>query len=165
MAMGWGSLLCVGVVGDAGGAASTAGGGGGHHFFERLSGRDRDELVVRLALGEAAERLAGGALVEVGADESLDVELRVRLGDAADDRAADRGLVARLEPAAQVDLVRLELLAGHAALAQRRALEADVGDPVLGAGVRAAVDEELDALGLAAEGRFDVLQDLVELGL
>ncbi len=52
----------------------------------------------------------------------------------------------RAEAAAQEEVVALDALAGRAALAQGRPLQADVADPVVGAGVRAAVEVEAQAL-------------------
>ena len=82
------------------------------------------------------------ASVEPAADEALDRRRRARsVGHAAEERPADRGV--RAEPAAHEDVVRLPPLAGL--VAGGRALEAEVADPVLGAGVRAAVEVQPQA--------------------
>ena len=73
-------------------------------------------------------------------------------------RHADRG--ARALAPAQEEVVGLLFLALHRALAQRRALEADIADPVLGAGVRAAVEVDAEVLDLLAEGGLQMVHDL-----
>src|SRR6266542_5321949 len=106
--------LGVWVVGDAVGTAVPPGRGGREYFFERLTGRDRDQLLVRVSVGERLERLVRrAAALEVGMDQPGNVILGVGLGHAPNERPSDRGVVA--EAAAQVDLVGLELLAGDAA--------------------------------------------------
>src|SRR5262249_58902339 len=63
------------------------------------------------------------------------------------------------ESAAQEDVVRLPALA--VLVPDGRALEAEVADPVLRAGVRAAVEVEPQARDLVAEPRFERLDQRV----
>ena len=69
------------------------------------------------------------------------------------------------EAAAHEDVVRLHALA--VGVARRRALEAEVGDPVLRAGVRAAVELQAERADGVAEARLEVLDQPAEalLGL
>ena len=72
---------------------------------------------------------------------------------------------ARRQPAAQEQVVALQALALRSALAQRRALEADVADPVVGAGVRAAVEVQAQAGRRLAERRLQMLDDALQPSL
>ena len=67
---------------------------------------------------------------------------------------------ARAEGAAQVDLVRLLSLA--LLVADGRALEADVADPVLRAGVRAAVEVQPERGDVVAEALLELLDQRAE---
>ena len=83
--------------------------------------------------------------------------------DPAEDRPRDRGVGA--EAAAQEQVVGL---AAHAFLvAHRRALEAEIADPVVPAGVRAAVEVQLQSGERVAEAGLEVLDEGAEprLGL
>ena len=110
------------------------------------------QLVVARRRENAGEALARSArFVEPAGDQALDrcVELVGR--HAPEERLADRGLGP--EAAAHEDVVGLP---AHAALVARgRALEAEVADPVLGAGVRAAVEVEPQVGDLVAEARLE----------
>src|SRR5688572_17022049 len=127
-----------------------------------LAARQGDQLFVALAYRERLERFAVLALGQIAFYQALDVGRRLGGRHPAQDRPADRRVLA--EAAAQVDLVRLQLAAvGHAA--PGRALEADVGHPVVGAGVGAAVHAQLQAIRLAAEPLLESQDDLLKLGL
>ena len=77
---------------------------------------------------------------------------------AAEDRPADRR--DRAERAAQQDVVPLVALA--LGVAHGRALEAEVADPVLAAGVGAAVEVESELGDLVAEAALEVLDQAAE---
>src|SRR4029077_9495747 len=67
------------------------------------------------------------------------------------------------DAAAQVNLIRFEL--GATVATPGRALEPDVGDPVVSTGVRAAVHAERQRLDLTSEAFFQPLDDLLHLRL
>src|SRR5919204_1094695 len=127
-----------------------------------LATRDGLQLVVALALRKGLERLALTPLVQVGGHQALDVLRGLVRRHAPQDWPAD-GRV-RAEPAPQVDLVGLQL-ALRAIAARRRALQADIRDPVEGAGMRAAVDAQLEPLHLPAKALLQTQHDLLELRL
>src|SRR5712671_6678938 len=92
------------------------------------------ELLVALPAREDGERLVlAAAAVEPALDESCHRRVELRARDAPEQRLAD--LRIRPEAAAHEDVVGLHALAVR--VARRRALKAEVGDPVLRAGVRA----------------------------
>ena len=111
------------------------------------------ELGVGEPAGELREALRVAALLEPARDEPADDVVEQVGADAAEDGAADARVAA--EPAAQVDLVRL--VARAALVADGAALEADVADPVLRAGVRAAVEVELELADVVAEPALEAL--------
>src|SRR5205085_10669941 len=100
--------------------------------------RQHGELVVARALAELAERLAGAPPAEPACDEPLDRLVELFARHAPEDGPRDRR--GGPEPAPQEDVVGL--VAPALLVAQGRALEADVADPVLRAGMRAAVQME-----------------------
>src|SRR5262245_58042306 len=120
---------------------------------------ERAELVVREAVREGAEARAGRPPGEPAADEPLHGRRQVLGRNAPEDRPRDRRL--RAEPAAQEDVVGLA--PPTLRVARGRPLEAEVADPVLGAGVRAAVEvhAETGERG-AAEAALEVDDQLVE---
>src|SRR5437764_11239446 len=124
--------------------------------------RDGLQLVVALALRKGLERLALTPLVQVGGHQALDVLRGPLRRHAPQDRPADGRVGA--EPAPQVDLVGLQL-ALRAIAARRRALQADIRDPVVGAGMRAAVDAQLEPLHLPAKALLQPQHDFLELRL
>ena len=116
------------------------------------------ELGVGEPAGELREALAVAALVEPAGDEPADDVVEQVGADAPEDRAADAGVAA--EATAQVDLVRL--VPGAALVANGAALEADVADPVLRAGVRAAVEMELELGDVVPEAALEPLDQACE---
>ena len=93
------------------------------------------------------EGLAVEPAVEPAGDQALDGGVELVGRHAPEERPADRG--AGAEPAADEDVVRLP---AHTALVARgRSLEAEVGDPVLRARVRAAVELEPEVGDVGAE--------------
>ena len=84
-------------------------------------------------------------------------------GHATQHGLADGGLAA--QPAAEEQVVSPQPLAALAPFAQGRGLEADVADPVVGAGVGAAVEVQPQAPRPVAEDPFHVPDDLFHLGL
>ena len=94
------------------------------------------ELLVARAAREDGKLSLRLAAVEPALDESCDRRVELLARDAPEQRLADLRL--RPEAAAHEDVVGLHALA--VVVARRRALEAEVGDPVLRAGVRAAVE-------------------------
>src|SRR5205085_4387262 len=127
-----------------------------------LAARDGLQLVVALALRKGLERLALTPLVQVGGHQALDVLRGLLRRHEPQDRPAD-GRV-RAESAPQVDLVGLQL-ALIAIAARRRPLQPDIRDPAAGAGMRAAVDAQLEPLHLPAEALLQPQDDLLELRL
>src|SRR5919204_762387 len=127
-----------------------------------LATRDGLQLLVALAPGKGLERLALTPLVQVGGHRALHVLGGFLRRHAPQDRPAD-GRV-RAEPAPQVDLVGLQL-ALIAIAARRRALQADIRDPVVSTGMWAAVDAQLEPLHLPAEALLQPQHDLLELRL
>ena len=124
----------------------------------RLAPGEECQLVVARAVAERAEALLALALLQPAVDRPVDGVGELLGRHAAEDRPPD-GRV-RAEAAAQADVVGL---ASHALLvAHRRALEADVADPVVAAGVRAAVEVQREPGDLVAEAGFELVDDLVE---
>src|SRR5581483_9008788 len=111
------------------------------------------QLRVARALRERGERLPRLAPLQPSGDQPLHRRVELRRGHAPEQRPTDRRL--GTERAAQVDLVRL--LAPPLLVPQRRPLEAEVADPVLGARVRAAVEVEPQLGDLLAEAALQVL--------
>src|SRR5207237_5845911 len=111
------------------------------------------ELVVAEARGEVPERLVARAPVDPPTDEADDrcVELLGR--HPPEERPAD--LRPGAEPAAHEDVVRLP--PGAAVIPGGRALEAEIADPVLRAGVGAPVEVQAQAAELGAETPLEVL--------
>ena len=101
----------------------------------------------------AAKVSPSRAAGEPAADEAVDRGVELLGRHAPEERAADRRLGA--EPAAQEDVVGLAAL--PVLVAQRRALEAEVADPVVGAGVRAAVEVEAQPGDVVAEALLQAL--------
>src|SRR4029077_16202786 len=94
------------------------------------------ELLVALPAREGGDGLvAPRAAVEPALDEPCDRRVELLARNAAEQRLAD--LRIRRQAAAHEDVIGLHSLA--VGVARRGPLEAEVGDPVLGAGVRAAV--------------------------
>src|SRR5205823_9237395 len=124
----------------------------------RLDSRKLAELLVGEAPAEVREGLALVAVVEPALDEALDGLVELLREDAAEERAADRG--ARAEPAPDEDVV--SLAPAPLVVAGRRALEAKVGDPVLGARVRAAVEVEPELGDVLAEALLQPLDQPAE---
>ena len=124
----------------------------------RLAADQDAELVVCRAVAVRTEALAGAPTVEPGDDQPLDRLVELLGRHAAEHRAADRRH--RAERAAQQDVVALVPLAFG--VAHRRALEAEIADPVLAAGVGAAVEMEAELGDLVAEPPFEVLDQAAE---
>src|SRR6187402_968556 len=126
-----------------------------------LAARERAELRVAQAVAERAEALVGAPPVEPAGDEPLDDAVELVRGHPAEERAADRRV--RPEPAAEVHLVRLPAL--PRLVPGGRALEADVADPVVRAGVWAPVEREPERGDVVPEAPLEPLDQRVEPGL
>ena len=114
-----------------------------------------DELLqasLGLAVDPAAERLADRSLVAVGEQHALEDEADVLGRHRLCGALAERPLLA--EAASEMQLEAEHLLV---AAARERALQADVGDLVLGARVRAAVHVD-------AHRRLEVAHPILEVG-
>src|SRR4051812_29388406 len=117
------------------------------------------QLLVALAAREDGERLVvPAAAVEPALDESCDRRVELLARDAPEQRLAD--LRIRPEAAAHEDVVRLHPLA--VGVARRRALEPEVGDPVLRARVRAAVELQAERADRVSEALLEVLDQPAE---
>ena len=117
--------------------------------------------VVVVGAGEVgAEVFAGVAGGEVAAEQALDGVGAVFGGGAVADLAGEAGVLADGSADAEVEGV------DHlAVLLDLLAFEADVGDPVLAAGVGAAGDVELDLLVEAGEAVFHLGDEPLGEGL
>src|SRR3954454_6410802 len=122
---------------------------------------ETSELVVGCAVAERPERLSVGARLDPAADEADDGVVELLGGHALEHRAADRGRA--VEAAAHVHVVRLAPATFF--VADGRALEADLADPVMGARVRAAVEVHAQAVGCLPEAVFEQLHELVHASL
>ena len=114
-----------------------------------------DELLhaaLGLAVDPVAERLVELALVAIGDQDALEHEAHVLGGHRPGRALAEGALLA--EAAAEVQLEAEHLLV---AATGERALQPDVGDLVLGAGVRAAVHVDADR-------RLEIAHALLEVG-
>src|SRR5258708_4531176 len=102
-----------------------------------------DQLVDRVPTGEGLEalrRIATG--LQVSAEQVLDPRRQLGKGHVAVDLAGDLAFIsAALAAAADRDVVALDCR-----LADRGPQEADIGDQMLGAGVRAAGEVDVDRL-------------------
>src|SRR5215218_1526616 len=112
--------------------------GDGHRRL--LSHPEGRQILVGMAGKEMLDALPFAASVEIGAEQTLDDEVDLGARHPLEDRAADGGV--RSEAAAQEEVIAMDALAGRSALAQGGALQADVADPVMSAGMRAAVEVE-----------------------
>src|SRR6476620_9361787 len=115
--------------------------------LRRLEACQCAQLLVRCPPCECRKALAVRAALEPAGDQPLDRRVERVGGDAPEERAPDGGLGA--EPAADEDVVGLPL--DSAFISCRGALEAQVADPVLRAGVGAAVEMKPQARDLVAE--------------
>src|SRR5581483_12382731 len=120
-----------------------------------------NQLVVGMTVTKCFERLALGAPIEISAHEAFDVEGRLAQADALEQRLANRRRAP--QPAAQVNVVPFEFFTGGPALAERRALKADISDPVMRAGMRTPVEIDADAFCRFAERVFKMLNDFAEV--
>src|SRR6185437_3045632 len=123
-----------------------------------LAADQNAELLVGRAVAELAEALAFAPPGQPALDEALDRVVELLRRDPPEHRPGDPRV--RAEPAAQEDVERLAALAGL--VAQRGALEAEISDPVLGAGVRAAVQVEPETGDVVAEALLEPLHQSVE---
>src|SRR5436305_10201775 len=123
------------------------------------------ELLVGMADEELLDALPFLASVEIGTEQALDDEMDLAARHPLEHRPADGGVPA--QAAAQKYVVPLDALPPGPPLAQGRPLEADVADPVVGAGVGAAVQVEPQPGDRRAEGRLQMLDDPLQppLGL
>src|SRR5438132_1787220 len=119
---------------------------------------ERAERVVVEAPREDGEALACAAAREPAGDQALDRVVQLGGRDPPEERPPDRGVGA--EAAADEDVVRLPPLA--AVVARSRPLEAEVADPVLRAGVRAAVELEPKLRDLRPEALLEHLDQRAE---
>src|SRR3954451_8531052 len=125
-------------------------------FLRGREARERAELVVGAAALEIGERLAGCALREAAADQSLDGLLELIARHAAEERAADQRC--RPERAAHEDVVGGDAVA-VGVLAGRR-LETEIAHPVLRARVRAAVEMKPKLRDRVAERRLEMIEQV-----
>src|SRR5581483_9290150 len=122
-------------------------------LLRRLEPRQLAQLLVGLPARPGGERVAA-AVVEPALDQP-DGRVVEPLGrDAPEERPPDRRV--RPEAAADEDVVRLP--PGAVVVARRRALEAEVADPVLRAGVRAAVQVQTQRRRRLTEALLDHLE-------
>src|SRR5262245_54824922 len=122
-------------------AVRRAGGGDvARDRLDQLAGQERAQLVVGVAGGELAEVLARPPLGEKAAQQAFDRRRDSRGRQAKPDRARDRLMAA--DGAADAEVVGID---DRAVDLDLLALDAEIGDPVLAAAVRAArdVDPEL----------------------
>src|SRR5213596_534341 len=119
-----------------------------------LAGEQRAELLVGVTRAEFPEVLPGETLGEERAEQPLDRRADVRSGDAEADRPG-RGRVAA-EGAADAKVVGIHERAVHLDLL---ALDADVGDPVLAAAVRAPRHVDLHVLVEPRQPRLQLLHE------
>src|SRR4051812_4061528 len=105
------------------------------------------------------------ASVEGGTEQTLDDEMELAARPPLEHRTPDGGAPA--QAAAQKHVVPRDAPPRRPTLAQGRALEADVADPVVGAGVGAAVEIQPQPGDRVAEGRLQMLDDPLQppLGL
>ena len=148
-----------------GGRAGALGAGGEvRDADDGLDAQEGVQLLVGVAVRPLGEPfLVGARLLEAGDDVGEGV-LDLLGGHLAVDGAGERGV--RAQVAAQVDVVGFDL--GAVVAPGEAALEADVADVVLGAGVGAAVHVDLQAALVGIRGDlFQVPDDLFEsqLGL
>ena len=121
----------------------------------RLQARELAELFVGQPLRERREALALGTTAQPAGHEPVDGGVELLGRDAAEEWRRDLRL--RAEAAAHEDVVGLAALA--VVVARRRPLEADVGDPVLRARVRAPVELEAELVRRIAEALLQVLDE------
>src|SRR4051812_17478543 len=124
----------------------------------RLEPRELAQLVIVQPPREVGERLAVEPRLEPTGDHPFDRRVELVGRYAPEERAADRG--AGAEPAADEDVVGLPPNA--AVVARRRALEAEVADPVLGARVRAPVEIQPQLGDLRSEALLEPLDQRAE---
>src|SRR3954451_1228549 len=98
------------------------------------------DLVVCRAVAKAAEGLAVAAALDPARDEGPDSLVELFRRDALEDRECDRR--GPVEAAAQEDVVSLVALSFG--IANGRALEPEIADPMMGAGVSAAVEVQAE---------------------
>src|SRR5947208_282192 len=139
---------------------SLSGDGLGHRL---LAHPEDGQLLVGMAGEELLDALPFLASVEIGTEQALDDEMDLAARYPLEHRTADGGVPA--QAAAQKDVVPLDALTRRTPLAQGRALEADVADPVVGAGVRAAVQVEPQPGDRLAERRLQMLDDPLQPSL
>src|SRR4051812_1142332 len=124
---------------------------------------ERAELCVGQAPLELRERLAVLAALEPAADDARDRLVERVARDAAEEGRPDRR--AGTERAADEDVVGADAVAVD--VLRGRRLEAEVADPVLRTGVRAAVEMKPQLGDRLPEGRLEMLHEVAEplLGL
>src|SRR5262249_23396330 len=123
----------------------------------RLPADQDPQLLVARPVAERPEVLAVAARREPAADQAFHGLVQLLRRYAPEDRPGDRRL--RSESAAQEHVVGLA--PATLLVAYRRALEAEVAGPVLGAGVRAAVEVEPEAGDVIAEPILEVPEERV----
>src|SRR5881628_1759009 len=122
--------------------------------LDELARQERAELVVRVARGELAEVLGRQAVGQEGAQQALDRRGHVGRGQAETDGSC-HGLMPA-DGAADAEVVGID---ERPALLDLLAFDAEVGDPVLPAAVRAARDVDPQVL---VEPRQPPLERLYE---
>src|SRR5204863_2365108 len=113
------------------------------------AGQERAQVVVGVARGELAEALPGPPVVEIRAQQALDRRGRLAGRYPVADRARYR--LVEADGAADAEVVGVHERAVDLHLL---ALEADVGDPVLAARVRAAGDVDPHVAVEAGQPKF-----------
>ena len=116
-----------------------------------------------MAVKETLYSLVVCFLVKISPEQPFGVEMDGLRGHAPEHGLSDAGLPA--QAAAEEQVVSPQPLAALASLAERRGLEPDIADPVMGAGVGAAVQVQPQATRPVSEDPFHVLDDLPHLGL
>ena len=111
-----------------------------------------------MAVAERSEALAAAPPVEPANDQPCDHLVQFFRGNAAEDGPPDGGV--RPERAAEEHVVGL--VAPTLRVADGRPLEAEVADPVLAAGVRAAVEVQAQAGGVVPEPRLQMLDQAAQ---
>src|SRR5580765_8213929 len=126
-----------------------------------LPSHQTSELVVGCAVAVRPKRLGGLACLDPAADKRKDDVVELLGRDAPEHRPGDRRRT--VEAAAEIDVVRLP--PPPFGIANRRALKAEVADPVLRARVRATVEVQAQSVDRLAEPVLEQPDEPVHAGL